>query len=207
MKLIDLVQGTPEWHEFRRKHIGASECAAIMKGGCAALHVYKSKEPDYLDETNAAQFHGQKTEGEARDFFKFKHDIEWIPVVGEHEDYPWMSASLDGWDGFTVLEIKCPVSEERFAKIKITDEAPKDYIWQVQHQLCVSEAKAAILAFYFKQDTGIQTHEICIAPDPEMIKSLIEKERVFWFDNILAKVPPEYTPRHSKRGTRLSGVA
>lgn len=207
MHIVNIKQGTPEWHEFRKGHLGATDCAAIM-GECEyggnQLKLYNEKMGliDVTKRVTPSMQHGIDTEDEAREFYCNKFDTDWIPVVGESEDYPFMMASFDGWDGFTVLEIKC-VGENTFRKAQ-NNEISKNYLWQIRHQLCVSEAQAAILGFYYKTDEGIETHEICFGRDEDAIARLAKVEQTFWYENISQWSPPviKRKPRKARMKSR-----
>ena len=192
MKIINLTQGTKEWLDFRRQHIGASDCAAILGKDPfkTKLTVYYEKLGKESEVTPAMQ-RGKLLEPKARDYFAKKYEVEWQPVVGVHEDYPWLMASLDGWDGFTVLEIKC-LGERRFREVQRSGKPFEEHMWQLQHELAVSEANAGILGYYFVNDAGEEESvEICTSPDPEMIKELTTKLNIFWQEHIVPWNPPE----------------
>ena len=195
MKIIDIRQGTPEWHEFRRHHIGASDCAAVVGKDPfkTAFKVYNDKLGAAGKPSSAAMLRGVELEPEARAYFNQKYDIDWQPCVGEHEDYPWMGVSLDGWDGTTVLEIKCP-GEKRFREVQRTGKAFPEHVWQTEHALEVTGANAAIIGYYYSSQDRIESVEICIGRDKTMIDELIAKERAFWHDNVLIYVPPAVDP-------------
>lgn len=190
MKIIDLEQGTPEWLEFRRSHLGASDCATIM-GEDPYRTPYQLWKQKVLDETvivTPAMKRGSVLEPEARKKIEQQDEVEYPPVCVVSEDFPWMMASLDGLskDG-VILEIKCP-TETTFNSI-LNDDAliiPIHWQWQVQHQLCVTGLKEAIL-FIFSERGAVK---ISITRDELMIASLIEKERDFWNKHVLAYCAP-----------------
>lgn len=111
-------------------------------------------------------------------------------MIGKH---PWMGAHLDrvivGEDrGPGVLEIKTAGtwSANRFGE-EGSDHVPDEYIAQVQHYLAVTGYTWARLAVLIG---GVDFRIFNIARDEELIRSLIEVERKFWFDHVVADVPP-----------------
>jgi len=203
MKRLILTQGSPEWLACRRNHVGASDCAPIMGEhtyGRTAVKVFHEKVDDSKVEENEFMRYGKETEEEARLYYSLKYGTDFQPDCFESDEHLFMMASLDGWDGFTILEVKC-LGEKRFREIQLTREVPKGYLWQLQHQLCVvDEAKAAIIGFYFKGAEGVESVEIAVDRDRAMMESLIKEESTFWHDHVEQFLPPE--PK--KRAARLS---
>lgn len=201
MRRLNLEQGSAEWLSCRRSHLGASDCAPLMGEsmyGRNKLKVFKEKIDNEKTEENDAMRYGKDTEEEARAYYSLKYGVDFQPACFESDEHPFMMASLDGWDGFTILEIKC-LGEKRFREIQFTNLVPQGYLWQLQHQLyVVDEAKAAIIGFYFKTQGSIESVEIAVDRDQVMIASLIKEESVFWNENVCKFVSPE-SPRKPRK--------
>lgn len=135
-KKIHLEQGSQEWREFRKGKVGASQVGAIM-----GLNPYMTKlqvweeillGKDRKDNENMAR--GRRLEPIAREWFNVQQGKdEFIPIVAQSQNYPDLIASLDGWNGEEVLEIKCP---RKFSQV-----IQESYFAQIQHQLFITEAK------------------------------------------------------------------
>ena len=180
MKKIELEQDTPEWHEFRRSHLGASEAACVME-----LCPYKKPhdlwgekvgfvKPFYM---NGAMQRGKDLEEEARKKFCKQMEVEFVPAVFSCtiEPYTFMSASLDGISSDNeILEIKC--NGKKWHAMVENGEVPPHHIAQLQHQLFVCEAEKA---YYFSYD-GKEGITLEVQRDEKYIKNLLYSEKIFW---------------------------
>lgn len=192
MKIVNVVQGSEEWHILRRTHIGASECAAVMglDTYVTPYQVWRKKLLGDKTEDTYAMERGRELEPIARKVLEEKKGHAFQPVTCISDQYPWMMASLDGLnDDGTILEIKCPLPKN-FSKILTNDglNVPISWQWQIQHQLCVTELKEAILFVY----SEAEAMEVTIPRDEDMIAQLIEKERHFWHSYVLKYQQPPY---------------
>lgn len=108
-----------------------------------------------------------------------------------HPDYPWMLANLDrvvvGKD--TILECK---TAHAFAGDKWgeegSDELPDQYLLQCMHYMIVTGYKKCDLAVLIG---GSDFRLYSIDYDEEIAEMLIEEERKFWQDHVLAGIAPD----------------
>src|ERR1700733_839437 len=113
MKIINVIQNSPDWHKFRETHIGASEVAAIMGVSPweTELQLFQRKlgllPPK---EMNHFMQRGHTLEPKAREYFELKMNKKYNPCVGEDDERPFLCASFDGFnfESGTAVEIKCP---------------------------------------------------------------------------------------------------
>ena len=95
-----MKQDTAEWHEFRHKHIGASDCPVIL--GISPwktryqLWEEKTAATPPLPYSNPAMEKGKALEPKARAMYELKTDRNMTPKVIEYGRIPYLSASLDG---------------------------------------------------------------------------------------------------------------
>lgn len=178
MRIVNLQQNTPEWLEFRRNCIGASEAPTIMLESPwrTPRQLYRQKKEGTQIEKNARMQRGLDLEQEARELFEQQMQVMVFPTVVQHDDYPWMIASLDGlcMDGIFAVEIKCPGEEDH--KIALQGEVPKKYYAQLQHQLAVTGLN---VIYYFSYD-GVKGVYNLVYRDEEYIAKLIEAEKEFY---------------------------
>lgn len=170
MEVVNLIQGTQEWLDFRKEHYPASNAPAVMSDG-----KYEPKTPESL----ALERLGIKTR-EIDDFtqsiFKEGHDMEEAarPLVEKHllggqplanltvrkevEGLP-LSASLDGIDftGKTLFEHK--KWNEGLAEEISSGELSPYYYWQLEQQLLVSGGSQVI----FVTSDSFELEEIDLA--------------------------------------------
>lgn len=194
MKIIDITTGTYEWHEWRRKGIGASDIPAIM-GVCpykTELDIYNDKLGLSIERRSTAMQRGVEYESEARHIFCKSQpgNPRYEPLLIEHDDIPFYRASLDGYNSFnrTILEIKVP--GRKTMNQAAIGFIPINYQYQIQWQLFVS---ASPKAYYFCYDPDtLEAYTIEVYPDDEVIEKILVKVEHF-MANLLAGVAP--TPK------------
>lgn len=193
MKLLDLVQGSEEWHNWRRSRIGASECAAIM-----GKDPYKTPYGAWLRKihgeesyTNADIERGKTLEEKAREWISKEIDTPLIPVCCESEERHWQIASLDCYysegENTMIGEIKCP----RLKKIIEIEEKgiPEYWLWQMQHQMAVTKANRMFFFAYVNQEYNFFRW---IDRDEAMISALNQTESIFYHDYMGKFTPPPF---------------
>jgi len=113
MQTLSLVQGSKEWHEFRAKHFGASEAAAMLglskhlSRNDLLLYKKTGKSKEYGDWVQANVFdYGHEVEAMAREILESELGDELYPVTCS--DGLMLSASCDGLtiDGHIAFEHK-----------------------------------------------------------------------------------------------------
>ena len=191
MKIIDIFQGTEDWHAWRDGKVGASDAPTIMGDNPFKTRLKLWNEKSGVDPThppNIAMIHGQRTEKEAREACDQELGIKFKPTCVEHPDHDWMIASLDGLSecGKFIVEIKCPLKEERHLDTLMSGKVPRYYFAQVQHQLAVTGLDMAYFYSYYDGE-GIL---IEVKRDDEYIRDLITAEKEF-IQSILDGIPPK----------------
>lgn len=193
MKIINLAQGSQEWIDFRRTHIGASDAPVII-----GLSPYRSIEQLYLDKTQgdeqkktSSMQRGNDLEPVARDMFleAFKNysgeDLDLFPTVIQSDEHSWMIASLDGLDQrrHVIVEIKCPnARDHQMAK---EGKIPDHYRCQMQHQMaCAGYGQA----WYFSYRSDSDWVMLPLERDEEFIQNMIIEEKKF-FDSLSGQAP------------------
>lgn len=178
MKKIHLQQNTPEWKEYRRTRIGASDCPTIMGFG------YKTPQALWKEKVLAEESFVTASMQRGKDLEPLvlamvnegmQEKERYSPIIAESDAYPWMIASLDGWnDENGVIEIKCP-NADTFAAFQ-NGELPPYYFWQVQHQMCVTNTQNAIIF----ASNGVILSCMTVGRDDAAIEQLIAKEQEFY---------------------------
>ena len=193
MKIINLQQNTPEWHDYRIVKIGASDAATILgiSPWSTPMQLWERKlalSPEQKE--NSAMSRGKALEEEARTAFMEITQIAVIPTVVEHETFDWMIASLDGlsWCKKYVVEIKCPGREDHLSAL--AGIVPPKYLPQLQHQLAVTGLD---MIYYYSYD-GQNNACIEVQRDQAYIDKLIEEELKF-YKCMVTCTPPELSER------------
>lgn len=196
-KIIRLKQNSPQWKEWRKNGLGASDAPIIMEKSPwltpYQLYLEKTTDQSFFQENRATQ-KGRSLEEKARKSAEEKLNQIFTPKCYQHQKYPWMFASLDGisMDG-EVLEIKCPYKPEdpkSDHQLALQGKIPEKYYPQLQHQLEVAGVKKG---YYYSFD-GENGELVPFERDEDFIKELIEKEKVFW-DCIKKLTPPKLTEK------------
>lgn len=172
-------QGSPEWLEMRKRHIGASDAPIILGASpwCTPYELWERKLgiAKEIEETPAMR-RGSLMEPEARKAFELATKLEVFPQIVYHTKHKFMMSSLDGLtlDGSAAVEIKCPGKKAHSMALK--GKVPEYYIPQLQHQLaCLGIEKV----YYYSYD-GYNGVVLEIDRDDVFIENLIEKEKEFW---------------------------
>jgi putative phage-type endonuclease len=146
--IINLVQGSAEWHEHRRGLRNASETPAVLgiSPWVTPYQLWLLKTGRAEPTVNAAMRNGTALEPLARHAYEVETGHVMQPLVMQDGLY---SASLDGatLDGDLIVEIKCPYKGAASALWQSVEGGvvPAHYAAQVQHQLMVSGAGQAHL--------------------------------------------------------------
>lgn len=198
-----MKQGTKEWREARKSHIGASDAPVIMNV-CpftrsdgfprTPLTLWKEK-LDILgdDKPTSAMNYGLEAEHNIRQMVNETTGKTFDPAVFFHPEMPFMMASLDGITGDKqyILEIKtCGDADFALAE---KGEVPEKYFPQVQHQLMCVPVAQCVLYVVSHRDTK-ETKTIEITPDSAYQNKLVAKEKEFW-SCVLNFKQPEATER------------
>ena len=189
--IIQLAQGSPEWHAYRQSRRNASESAAVLglSPWMTPYQLWLVKTGRSETRVTQAMQRGTDLEPLARAAYEEQTGLIMQPLVLEADGY---SASLDGMtlEGDLVLEIKCPLRGTRsdlWQDVQ-SGQVPAYYGIQVQHQLMVSGADTAHL-WVFDGDQGI-LHAI------ERDVTVMERIRAGWdaFQQYLTNdTPPPLT--------------
>lgn len=142
-----IIQGTPEWHEFRAQHLNASDAPAMM-----GESPYKTRDAllrekavgvvaEVSSETQRRFDDGHRFEALARPLAEKIIGEELYPVVGSEGKF---GASFDGMTmlGDVIFEHK--TLNAALAAIGPDDQLPLHYRIQMEHQLLVSGAEKCL---------------------------------------------------------------
>lgn len=195
--IMNLVQGSAEWHAHRRSHRNASETPAVL--GCSPFmtpyQLWQIKLGLVEPEVTAAMLHGTQLEPQARAAYEALTGHVMQPLVLVDGEY---SASMDGvtLGGDRIVEIKCPFRgrDSTLWKTAAEGRVPEHYGWQVQHQIMVAGAEVADF-YVFDGTEGLLLE---VAPDP----SVWPQVRAAW-DVFMKCVNEGQPPPLTARDTRV----
>lgn len=191
MKVVNLVQRTPEWHAWRHGKIGGSDAPVI--NGTSPHKTYRDL---YLEKKNGSDQDDPSKKfiferGDAleliarRDIFELTgHEI--IPLCAEMEGEPSLIASLDGYhEKVGPVEIKL-IGKDALKLAIDNQEVPVHHYDQIQHQLMVCNMDKGFWLGGLK--TG-EAHMLEIARNEDYIRNLFVKEKQF-LDELQNNVTP-----------------
>lgn len=188
MKFIDIEQNTPEWLEWRKSGIGASE-AAVLMGTSKWKTPYELWE-DKLGRSepkpmNQWQRRGHDLEPVARDFYSQRVNSLMMPKCAVHAQYDWILASFDAVDlfGSKIAEIKCPGPRDH--KLAQEGKIPAHYYPQLQHQMWVAGLDEIDYVSFDGEELIVLTVKRC----SEYIGQLFDKAQEFWH-YVQTETPP-----------------
>ena len=176
----NIAQRTPEWYEWRRGGIGASEAAQVLGispwGTPYELFLEKTGKVVKPDFQSTAMKRGVEFEDGALLELETElgQDIDTTHTLFEHPEYRFIRASVDGMLNDAVVEIKVPGPAQYEAMKK---GLPDYYMAQVQQQMLVTGKDRAIF-YVWSPEHGGYIHEV--AADENWHRRIIEAETAFW---------------------------
>ncbi len=193
---INITQGTPEWHSWRKTLLTASDVPAILNKSPykTARDLWFEKSgfgEDEPDESTSRIFRmGHEAEAEIRDLFLKQTKIEMKPTCFENDER--FGASLDGYDKrLGILEAKL-VGKDVLERAISTNEIPEHHAIQIQTQLFVSESDKAFWgAKAPKVKDGVVVE---IGRNEKLIKEIRAQGIKFW-ESINSGKAPELSER------------
>lgn len=224
-----------QWLEERRKGIGGSDVAAILglSPWKSPLDVYLDKIGEAPpDKETKRQRRGQAIEPLILRKFEERMGVQVArfrePLVSEA--HPFMRANLDGRmpEGGQIVEAKCAWSPEGWGEDG-SSEVPAYYQTQACHYFAVTGAEVCFFPVLFGMD-GLDWQAVetpagpvwspviaddadfrifTVTRDEAFVADVVEAERAFWHEHVLARVPPAPTSREDalKLWTRDNGKA
>ena len=194
-----------EWLKLRTTGIGGSDAGAIM-----GLNKYTTPLSIYLAKKDLSRFGGNKAtewgniledpvRQKARE--ELGIEIETVPGMFTSKDYNFMNANFDGLvfidgekeiagtvvSGLGGHEIKTSRNGDGFGD----DEVPDSYYAQVQHYMAVTGLTFFVLSVFIIDK--YEGRHYVIPRNDAFIADLINAEKDFWENNVLANQAPAPT--------------
>lgn len=174
-----MQQGSKEWHEFRRNHIGASDAPVIMgTSPWKTIEQLWEEKVNGIDsqKDNPSMKRGRDLEVKARHVYQAITGNFVIPEVLEHPQYKFMSASFDGLSPFFSFAVEIKIPGRIDHETALEGDVPPKYYPQLQHQMFVADLKE-IDYFSWNEDSHAL---IKVKRDQEYIVKMVEAEITFW---------------------------
>lgn len=197
------------WHFNRRLGIGGSDIGAILGFNKykTPLQVWKEKVGEVgPDEAGEAAYWGTQLEPVvAQEYSKrtgFK--VQRVNRIIQHPIMAWMAANIDRivWQNGKMPVVKNDIRSKHLLECKTTnpfakdwgeeetDEIPNSYNLQCTWYLIILNADICDVAVLIG---GQKYSQYRVVRNPKLEAMMIQRARQFWFDNVIAGVPPKPT--------------
>lgn len=204
---------TNTFHDERAKGIGGSDAAAVL-----GRSAHKTRTELWLQKRRLITGEGAQTKATERGHALESAVLDWYerqsplavtrapslssgrPIA--HREHGWMLARPDGivvpiWYGDGVYCAALGGADAKTAAGRNahqwgregTDEIPEDCFWQGVHYMAVCEAPWWDFPVLIG-GSAFEFRNYRVTRDEALIDYLVEAERVFWHDHVLADVPP-----------------
>ena len=197
MRFVDLEQGSNAWHEYRRKGIGASDIAKILKISPfgTPFTLFEEKEGKEIVD-NPSMRRGREREIIGVEYANRLFNTTFFPKVIEHYLHPWLFCSVDGIDmDGTVLEVKwCNKEVHSLANNGVVIDY---YYSQCQAQMaCCDVSEMIFLSCYqISKDDPIDYAVVKVKRDDLFIQKMIEKASEFYHEYMVKGIAPPLTDK------------
>lgn len=188
MKLIELEQRTPEWLQWRSFKISSTDAATLMERNPyeTLLQCFERKLTGKNKPVNDAMRRGAELESTALQWINDEMGTNYKPICAEHSDYPFLIASLDGFDVDAII----PVLEIKVPMYGVRRSIPDYEFCQLQHQMLVTGARQVrYLSFHELESNIIECNR-----DDTFCDELLTKSQEF-YKRLLNFDPPEPGPK------------
>lgn len=193
MKKIDIRDWTHEqWLDYRKTGIGGSDAAAIvgLNPYCSAYQVYLNKTGQIPEtEDNEAMRQGRDLEAYVASRFEEAtgKKVQRCNYILRSEEHPFMFANVDRLVVGEKAILECKTTSVLNRSDFASGDIPPNYYCQCQHYMAVTGYNLVYLAVLVL-NKGFHVFEIKRNEDD--IKALVNAEKDFWENNVLAQKEP-----------------
>lgn len=181
-----------EWLQLRKSGLGGSDAGAVL-----GFNSYKTLYQLYLEKTgqyeeivdNEAVYFGNALEDfVAQEFSKRTgKKVRRMNQFLRHKKYHFMTANLDRVVVGEKALLECKTAHEYLKEAWSGDEIPASYLCQLHHYLAVTGYEKAYIAVLIGGNKFVWKE---VERDEEFIQILIDREKDFWENHVLAHVAP-----------------
>jgi putative phage-type endonuclease len=188
MKVVDVIQRSPDWYVWRDGGISASEIAIILNESpyktpwwLWAEKVGKIVAPNLS--RNPIVMEGVRNEPRLRRHIEERYNTILLPICAEFDENPIFRASLDGYsDDDCPWELKWP-SDSHWIEVCTLGTESKGYRLyepQVQQQMLVTGADVGYLVFGHDTPNGIEIRVFEIKRSQQRLDQILQAGISFW---------------------------
>lgn len=192
-QVLTLDMSRYEWLQERKKGLGGSDASAILgfNPWKSPFELYIEKTSDHVEEIDNEAIHwGNVLEDVVAEEFTRRTGIKVRRrnQIFRHKEHDWMIANIDRDVVGERALLECKTTNAFNADQWEGDEIPPAYMCQLQHYMAVLDYEKAYIAVLIGGQKFVWKE---IARDDEFIELMIEHEKDFWENHVLAGVPPE----------------
>ena len=193
MEAIQIEDAHTEWLRSRKQGIGGSDASAIL-----GFNAWKSAFELYIDKTSEVV---EVIDNEAIHWGNVLEDVvaeEFTRLTGKkvrrrnqtfkHPKYDFMIANIDRDVVGEKALLECKTTNAFNSDAWQDDDIPPAYMCQLQHYMAVLDYEKAYIAVLIGGQKFVWKE---IPRDDEFIELMIQAEKDFWENHVLAGVPPE----------------
>src|SRR5579872_4527718 len=186
--ILELTQGSPEWHEFRRNSLGATT-ASVLAGKNPwknAYDLYVEMAEGKIGFSNDSMRKGIELEEDARGWCEIELECPLFPVTMRHKTISFMHASFDGlsMDETVAVEIKC---SEKCYKDAMRGIIPEYYKYQMYQQMLIGNLSFMYYCAYWDGIGKI----IRLDRDSKICDEIVLRAINFYENHIRPKICPD----------------
>lgn len=195
------------WHFSRRMGIGGSDIGAIL-----GLNPYKTPMQVWEEKRGVnnsggereAAYWGKQLEALVAQEYARRNNVkvQRLNCTHQHSDFPWMYANIDRivWENGKKPVVKHEIRSKHLLECKTasvfakdwgeenSDEIPYSYWLQSVWYLAALDATICDVALL---RGGQEYRQYQVKREMAVENMMIERARQFWFDHVIANVPPE----------------
>ena len=177
-----MIQGSNEWIEFRKSHIGGSDSPVIMGVSpyCTPYQLWQEKLGIKKRAKTESMNYGNTMEPFIRDKFNEMYDCKVEPVVLIHPTIKWMMASLDGLDEKNGIAVEIKTANKEDHDMAKNGQVPDKYYPQLQHTLEILVALFGINQIYYFSYNNGDYASVLMQKHDEYITKLLKEEHKFF---------------------------
>lgn len=181
-----------EWLQLRKSGIGGSDASAILGFNRykSAFQLYIEKTSELVEESDSeAAYWGNVLEDVvAKEFAKRTgKKIRKINRMLRHPKHYFMTANLDRDVVGEKAFLECKTASEYLKDSWNGEDVPAAYLCQLQHYLAVTGYEKAYIAVLIGGNKFVWKE---VDRDDEFIELMIQHEKSFWENHVLANIPP-----------------
>src|SRR5690625_4465351 len=182
-----------EWLQERKKGLGGSDASAILgfSPWKSAFELYIEKTSDTVQEIDNEAIHwGNVLEDVVAEEFSRRtgKKVRRRNQMFVHPEHEFMIANIDRDVVGERALLECKTTNAFAADQWEGDQIPPAYMCQLQHYMAVLDYEKAYIAVLIGGQKYVWKE---IARDDEFIELMIQHEKDFWENHVLAGVPPE----------------